>query len=535
LLKFTTGDGSRLHRHPQKMSTSGLDGDHRAPSAPLRGRVLLFLRRQNIPAEVPSLTPMQGRSIESRGPPLLFVVTVAFFGLLIWPPLVSNYFFIFDDFALVGLTLKSETAELLRASLIGFYRPLAQISFRVQALLFGWSMPGGFALISVLLHATNALLVVSVLRRLGFGPGAWVAGSFFLISPWASEAQFWISAQFDLWACFWILASINCFLRAAGAPRRQALWIVAGGLLGGASLLSKEAALVLPLLFVSCALLQIHGRRMSMAYGAWVTSFLVLLSVTYLIQRSHVLTMFGGAYGEMWTLIEINRLPSNAISYSAAFWHLPWDAEAPTSLIFSWIYRTCALSIVAAGIVLRRSVIGPLALIAAFLGSIAPAIWMPPVTGTTAGGRLAYIPSLVVCAVLASSISAVFQGRPWLIRGFAAVLLLAWCTSLSSLYYQFGLWTRAWKIAQGAVNQIGANGNVDNLYVPNLPLGFREGPYILKDYTFDFYPGPRPRVLRFDQVMLEHSRGRVHVVPSDFPWEWRAGETVLVIQIPGSD
>jgi Flp pilus assembly protein TadD len=75
----------------------------------------------------------------------------------------------------------------------------------------------GCQVVGILLHASNALLLWLVLRRLQV-PGAWLAAVIFGIHPLMLQAISWIGQQDRLWAAFFTLGAILLFLRASGIP-----------------------------------------------------------------------------------------------------------------------------------------------------------------------------------------------------------------------------------------------------------------------------------------------------------------------------
>jgi len=102
-----------------------------------------------------------------------------------------SYFFLYDDFVIVGEASTRTLARLVREPVVQFYRPAMYLWTRLEFALFGWAHPAGYAAASLALHALSSLLAVRLVRALGEDRAtAWTAGLLFLMSPWATEPYF---------------------------------------------------------------------------------------------------------------------------------------------------------------------------------------------------------------------------------------------------------------------------------------------------------------------------------------------------------
>jgi protein O-mannosyl-transferase len=184
-----------------------------------------------------------------------------------------------------------------------YYRPLTIASLAIDA---QWSKTGahGYHLTNVLLHALAAVLIVLLLRRLGHGDGvALWGGLVFAAHPALAEAVAWIPGRNDLLLVALALASWLLFLGDSsgdgngngdavtpGDRGAASRWPRRAGHLGTLllALFTKEAALVLPVIFV--AHLRIVERRPWRAILApWLLVGWAAVLAVYLAARAAAL------------------------------------------------------------------------------------------------------------------------------------------------------------------------------------------------------------------------------------------------------
>jgi hypothetical protein len=125
----------------------------------------------------------------------------------------------------------------------GYYRPLVLLSFSLDKAMFG-DQPLGYHLHSLAWHLLAVVALVAVLKDL-VGEGAGLAGAtVFALHPVQSECVAWISARNDLMAA---ALCLGCIAVLQGRGRSRLRWWL-GVTLACAAVLSKESALLLPLL-----------------------------------------------------------------------------------------------------------------------------------------------------------------------------------------------------------------------------------------------------------------------------------------------
>ncbi len=135
------------------------------------------------------------------------------------------------------------------------YRPLSQLSYWLDQGLW-WRNAFGFHLTSVLLHATNGVLLLTVARALGLSVMPALAGALlFLVHPIQPQSVAWITNRVDVLATLFVLVATLAALRPASPAM---LAIVALASFGAAA--SKETGCVVPLLVLATALLDVPPR-----------------------------------------------------------------------------------------------------------------------------------------------------------------------------------------------------------------------------------------------------------------------------------
>ena len=180
--------------------------------------------------------------------------------------------------------------DFLRGSLgkdIIYYRPLVTISYQLNYSLFGPD-PLAFRLTNILLNALVAVLVFFLgLRLTKSAVAAGLAALAFAVLPSHAESVAWISGRTDVMSVLFMLASLLAF--AASCDRREFNWplALASSLAFLCALLSKEQALVLPVLLVVYA--WISGKRMGASEALkWAAVLLIPLVAFLLVRRSVV-------------------------------------------------------------------------------------------------------------------------------------------------------------------------------------------------------------------------------------------------------
>jgi Flp pilus assembly protein TadD len=273
-------------------------------------------------------------------------------------------------------------------------------------------LAGGHHIVNVLLHATNAVLVLALGRGLGLGlPAALVVAAVFAVHPAQVESVAWVSERKTVLSMCFMLLSVLAYLRwqAASGGRSSFGWLFAWNALGMLAMLAKPMAVTLP-----CVLLLLDfsplGRVRGPTPAAWLAAAarcvgekLPLLACagfdaawTVAVQRE---------VGAVESLPVAERLAHAVVSYATYLRVFLWPSD---------------------------------------LGCVHPHPGMPGVATFVAAAA-------VLLAMTAACIAAAHSGRP--------LALVGWCWFLGTLVPMVGLVT------------VGANGWSDRyLYLPIVGL-----------------------------------------------------------------
>jgi hypothetical protein len=407
---------------------------------------------------------------------------------------VLDYFFLFDDFALVGEASSAAWRTLFTTPLIGFFRPLPFLILRAEFQTIGWTFPLVYALDAAVIHGVNALLVGLLARELHFGRlASSCAGVLFGLSASAGEGYFWLSATFDRFCTLGVLIALICAIRCMSAEplSRRLGWSTLGVCGSSLALLSKESAVVLPVLIVATGTVSADRRwRPLLSYAGVVSAAVAVV----LVWRERLLPHLGGAYGQMPSLFANAPLAQNLRLYVRAIWHvpLPWhDASLAIGLLATaaWVMSAGSWLALAAVLAWRRPQVGAVFLVCFFV-TLTPVAWVGILPGVTTPGRFLYLPSVWAALFAAACLDvSEIQNAAWRASGVIAMSVIL-VIQASSILYQAQIWRLASDVSRATVAEMRSYAGFQRpLYIENMPNGFIEGPYVLKDYAFLFYFG----------------------------------------------
>lgn len=166
-----------------------------------------------------------------------------------------------------------------------YYRPLTTVSF-----IADWTISGGsaayFHAVNVVAHAVAVWLFTrTAIRWLGDKRIAAVVGLVFALHPTRTENVIWVAGRTDVLMTLFLFATLELLHVAAQRERRRVWWVLGAVAAGTCSLLSKEPAVLLPLLIGVDALRQ---ERRSPQRSFYLRALVVtsVLGVMYLAART---------------------------------------------------------------------------------------------------------------------------------------------------------------------------------------------------------------------------------------------------------
>ncbi|MCA9771812.1 MAG: hypothetical protein KC466_05350, partial [Myxococcales bacterium] len=120
---------------------------------------------------------------------------------------------------------------------VDYHGPLDQLTWWVQYRVWGTN-PAPYRVFNLLLHVFNSVLLLRLAARVLRGrTSALIAAGLFVLSPLAIECVVWVSARKDLLGVFFLVATLNTYLRHREKHSRLLGWASLGlfvlGLLSG--------------------------------------------------------------------------------------------------------------------------------------------------------------------------------------------------------------------------------------------------------------------------------------------------------------
>jgi len=172
-------------------------------------------------------------------------------------------------------------------TVMGYYRPMIELSYRLDHLLW-FDVASGWHLTNVVLHALNTYLVylISLVmfanRALNKEEAAFCAALIYGLDPLAAESVSWVSGRSELILSFFMLSSFSLYLLFKKWESYTYLFL--SGLLYLFATWAKETALTLPVFVVAFEYLFKQGRDVRKSFIT-IGYFFLLTAVYFLFFR----------------------------------------------------------------------------------------------------------------------------------------------------------------------------------------------------------------------------------------------------------
>lgn len=228
--------------------------------------------------------------------PFFYISTIILLGFLCYSNSLRGEFVYDDDF------LISSNASIRQFDVIKifsqdiveshferpFYRPVQSITYAIDHLFWGLK-PLGYHLTNTFIHILNAILIYVLLCNFTSNKMVpYVSSLLFVCHPIHTQAVSYISGRADILLTFFFLLSFITLLeyRRSGAS----LFLVLSVIFYIFSLLSKEAAVIIPLVFISYEIIY-RNEPATRVNKRIYAPFLMILATYSLIRFNHLLAM----------------------------------------------------------------------------------------------------------------------------------------------------------------------------------------------------------------------------------------------------
>jgi protein O-mannosyl-transferase len=316
------------------------------------------------------------------------------------------------------------------------YFPLVYTSFRVEHAFWGFN-PAGYHWVNLLLHAANALLLWRLLKRLSL-PGAWLAAAVFALHPVNVESVAWITERKNVLCLFFSLLTVRSWVEfVERGPGWRYYWLALA--FYPWALFSKTTACALPAALL--VVLWLKGRPVTRRRVAEVVPFLVMGVLMGLVtmwwERFH-----NGTEGAQFSLGLIERVlvAGRAVWFylgklvwpaNLTFSYPHWDINPARLTAYGWLLAGAGLG-AAIYFMRRRTGRGLETALIYYVATLSPMlgfIMLFTFRYTYVADHYQYVamigPVALAAAGLTLALGRYGKGKPWLLPGVGAALLLA--------------------------------------------------------------------------------------------------------------
>lgn len=322
----------------------------------------------------------------------------------------------------------------------GYFRPVHQLSLIIDNEIWDTS-PFGFHLTNIILHSISTvllyLLILLLLKEFkikGREPIALISSVLFALYPLHVESVSFISARGDILAAMFFFLAISFYVLSY----RKLFYLLLAGICFLLSFLSKEVAVVLPVIIIAFDLIT---RRFLKRTNLFKYIVIILIILFYLVIRSQSYKSFSEIITQSGSELSVGFLGIVELFFNTYLFYIirlifPYNLNPYIEFVPDW-------GLVGVGI----SLIIVLALFAAVFQSIkkkenltafsiiwilatllpAAAVAILSLALTKLADRFLYIPSAAICIIFGYIIYrfSVRLGRAWISYAITAVLAVS--------------------------------------------------------------------------------------------------------------
>ena len=207
-------------------------------------------------------------------------------------------------------------------------RPLREITFMLDYAFFGLN-PMGYHVQHIFWHSLNAFLIFILVRRLsGDNRVSWISSLLFLVHPINVEVVANISHRKESLVLAFSLFSMLAYMKSFDVKKNRVHWIAGSFGLAIIAYLAKEAAVVLPLIFVAYELAFINRKeRLFLRYP--------LLALLVLVSGIVIFLFWFGSIGGLETVKR--KIHLSFIVHANHFTQSEFATWYPT-ILKSWVF-----------------------------------------------------------------------------------------------------------------------------------------------------------------------------------------------------
>jgi protein O-mannosyl-transferase len=366
-----------------------------------------------------------------------------------------------------------------------YYRPMFLLWIRTNYAIFG-IRELGWHMTAVLLHVLVTWLVYCLVKRLtGRFTVAWLTALIFGLHPIHHEVVAWVSGTTESLFAAMFLAAFLAYLKSIEGSKT--IWMTVSAALYGLALLSKETAIVLPVLVFAAEWIAGSSqdpedrpgivRRLGRALMP--LAFYVPIAAAYLMARTRILSGLGHSQSNASVSTWLLTLPSILFFY-VKHWFFPvrlaefYDLfYQPRLSLRGVVLPALVLVAIAIAIWMLRKMLGVRATAYAAVWMVIPLL--PALdtfvfsNGEFVHDRYFYVPSIGASLLVALFIEWALAGQPAVFgepsrvvgAALALAVVLGFCAVREASYWfdDFTMYSRGHEIAPlnaSALNNLGA-------------------------------------------------------------------------------